>query len=117
MQHLEYLKEHPIYSEQYKYYIEDGSIAPSRPMPPKPWQASSGFGSVPLLGDKKWKFAAASLVLGSVVISFLGQPTLFHIFSKELEVQLWDTQDIVRNNLIAVGAVLGGLLLWNKVRA
>lgn len=70
----------------------------------------------PLLADSKWRYAVVSLALGSVAILFLGQPTLFQIFSKALEVQLWDTEEIIRNNLIAIGIVLGILVLWKKLR-
>ena len=85
------------------------------------FSALAGFDAVPFLGDSKWKLAAASILLGSTVIVLLGQPTLLHkLFAGQLgavgqlQVELWDTSEIVRNNLIAIGAILAGLLAWNK---
>ena len=80
------------------------------------FSALAGFDAVPLLGSSKWKLATASILLGSTAMILLGQPTLLHkIFSNQLEVQLWDTQDVVRNNLIAMSVILAGLLVWNKL--
>ena len=71
-----------------------------------------------MVGDSKWKLATASVLLGSTAMALLGQPTLLHkVFSNQLEIQLWDTTDVVRNNLIAISAILAGLLLWNKLSA
>jgi hypothetical protein len=47
---------------------------------------------------------------------FLGQPTLLHkALSSDLEVELWDTGEVVRNNVIAIAAVLGALVLWKRL--
>lgn len=85
------------------------------------FSALAGFDAIPLLGDSKWKIAAASILLGTTAIVLLGQPTILHkLFSgqlgavAQLDVELWDTSEVVRNNLIAMAAVLAGLLLWNK---
>lgn len=79
-------------------------------------KTNPGFAGPPLLADSKWRYGVASILLGSTAILVLGQPTLFQIFSDTLEVRLWDTGDIVRNNLIAMGAILGILVLWKKLR-
>jgi len=81
----------------------------------------AGFDAIPFLGDSKWKIATASILLGTTAIALLGQPTLLHkLFYgqlgavAQLDVELWDTSEVVRNNLIAMAAVLSGLLLWSK---
>ena len=72
------------------------------------------LGAIAFLGDSKWKYAGASLLLGGTAMALLGQPTLLQVFSDKLEVKLWDTSDIVRNNLIASAVALAGLLLLNR---
>jgi hypothetical protein len=79
------------------------------------FSALAGYDGVPLVGVSKWGLATASILLGTTAIALLGQPTFLHkAFSNQLEVQLWDTTDVVRNNLIAIGAVLAALLAWNR---
>jgi hypothetical protein len=79
----------------------------------------SGLGAIPgppLLGDKKWRYGLASVLLGSTAMFFLGQPTLLDkALSSNLEIELWDTSEVVRNNLIAMAAVLGALVLWKRL--
>lgn len=82
----------------------------------------SGFDSIPYIGNSKLRMGLTSVALGSILIALIGQPTLLHkLFAGslssagQLDVALWDTEIIVRNNLIAMAAVLAGLITWNKV--
>ena len=79
------------------------------------------LGNVPFVGDSKLRMGVASVILGSVIIVLIGQPTLLHkLFSgflgsaEQLNVALWDTSEIIRNNLIAMTVALAGLITWNK---
>ena len=64
----------------------------------------------------KWSYLIAFFG-GSALIAVLGKPTLFQIFSKDLEVRLWDTSDIIKNNLIAMGLSFGGVMLWTRFKS
>lgn len=86
------------------------------------FSALAGFDAVPVIGDSKWKLGIASALLGTTAIALLGQPTLLHkLFYgqlspfSQLDVELWDTSDVIRNNLIAMAIALGGLLIWSKL--
>jgi hypothetical protein len=54
---------------------------------------------------------ALSLALGSAAMYLLGRPTLMALYSDKLEARLWDPQDIIKQNVIAIGAALGVLVL------
>ena len=62
----------------------------------------------------KLQLLVSSAALGSVAIYLLGRPTLASLFSDKLEARLWDPQDIIKQNLLAMGASLGALLLLSR---
>lgn len=57
----------------------------------------------------KLPYIIGPIILGSIAVSLLGRPTLAHLFSSSLEMQLWDTSEVIRDNVIAIAVIFAGM--------
>jgi len=66
------------------------------------------------IGDSTWQFPVVAILGGISVMAMIGRPTLLHLFSSSLEMQLWDKGDVIKENLIAMAVILGIVVAWSK---